>query len=110
MAAIQHPKREAEKAHLEATHAAFDDLQAIIDDQIAQNDQVVVRWTATGRYAREATGSTPSRQRTTFHGVARLRTVDGKIVNFEGFSDLAEAFADSEGRPLPCTPSDFRHV
>ena len=48
-----------EKAHLEATHAAFGDLQVTIDDQIAQNDQVVVRWTATGRYLGEATSLHP---------------------------------------------------
>jgi hypothetical protein len=29
----------------------------------------------------------------TFHGLARLRIVDGKIVAFEGFSDLAETLA-----------------
>ena len=45
----------AEKGHLEATHAAFSDLHVTIEDLIAENDQVVVRWTARG----EATGQVP---------------------------------------------------
>ena len=31
----------------------------------------------------------------TFHGLAKLRIVDGKVVAFEGFSDLADTLATS---------------
>ena len=84
----------AEKAHLEATHAAFSDLHVTMEDLIAENDQVVVRWTARGQHRGEATGSDASKQMITFHGLAKLRIVDGKIVAFEGFSDLADTLSD----------------
>ena len=85
----------AEKAHLAATHAAFSDLHVAIEDLIAESDQVVVRWTARGQHRGEATGSDASEQLITFHGLAKLRIVDGKIVAFEGFPDLADAVATS---------------
>lgn len=87
--------RDAERAHLEATHVAFSDLQVTIDDLIAELDQVVVQWTATGWHQAETAGLTPSRRRITFHGLAKLRIVDGKIVSFAGFSDLAETLTTS---------------
>ena len=85
----------AEKAHLEATHAAFSDLHVTIDDLMAENDEVVVRWTATGRPEGEPPGSGPSQPTITFRGLARLRIRDGKIVDLEGFSDLAETLGAS---------------
>jgi hypothetical protein len=80
----------AEKAHFDATHAAFTDLHVTIDDLIAENDQVVVRWTATARIRSKAPGSDPSLTPITFQGLARLRIMNGEIVAFEGFSNLAE--------------------
>ena len=87
---------DAEKTHLEATHAAFSDLHVTIDDQIAENDEVVVRWTATGRQQQgQPPDSGPLQPEITFHGLARLRVRDGKIVEFGGFSDLAETLDTS---------------
>ncbi|GAA3629254.1 hypothetical protein GCM10022236_34440 [Microlunatus ginsengisoli] len=79
-----------EKAHFDATHAAFGDLHVTVDDLIAENDQVVVRWTVAARFRSEAMGPRPSQAPITFRGLARLRIIDGRIVAFEGFSDLAE--------------------
>ena len=61
-----------QRAHLEATHAAFSDLHVTIEDLIAENDQVMVRWTARGRHRGEATGSDAWKQMITFHGLAKL--------------------------------------
>ena len=85
----------AEKSHLEATHAAFSDLHVTIEDLIAENDQVMVRWTARGQHRGEATVSDALEQMITFHGLAKLRIVDGKIIAFEGFSDLADTLSTS---------------
>ncbi|HEU4546036.1 MAG TPA: ester cyclase, partial [Microlunatus sp.] len=94
---------DAEKTHLEATHTAFSDLHVTIHDQIAENDEVVVRWTATGRQNGEPPDSSPPGPTITFRGLARLRIHDGKIVDFEGFSDLAETMGIEASR-VWCTP------
>jgi predicted ester cyclase len=78
------------RAHFEATHAAFGDSEFTVDDLVAEGDQVVVRWTATSNHKGEVMGFAPTGKRITFHGLARLRIVDGRIVGFEGFSDLFE--------------------
>jgi predicted ester cyclase len=35
----------------------------------------------------------PTGKRITFHGLASLRIVDGKIVRFDGFSDILETLS-----------------
>ena len=69
---------------------AFSDLHVTIEDLIAENDQVVVRWTARGQpRGRGRRAQMPRPPTITFHGLAKLRIGDGKIVAFGGFSDLA---------------------
>ena len=86
---------EDEKAHLEATHLAFGNVEFTVDDLVAEDDQVAVRWTAAGNHQGELMGFTPTGERITFHGLAMLRIVDGKIVSFGGFSDLLETLSGS---------------
>ena len=75
---------EDEKAHLEGTQAAFGD----IDGMIAEGDEVAVRWTASAVHKGEVYGFAPTGKRMTFHGLVSLRIVGGKIVRFDGFSDI----------------------
>ena len=77
------------------THVALSYLHVTILFLFAVNDQVMVRWTARGQHRGEATVSDASGQMITFHGLAKLRIADGKIVAFEGFSDLADTLATS---------------
>ena len=86
---------EAEKAHLEATHAAFGDIEFTVDGLIAEGDEVAVRWTATSNHQGEVYGFSATGKRITFHGLASLRIVDGKIVRFDGFSDIVETLSSS---------------
>ena len=71
-------------------HAAIKDLQITMSDFIAEGDQVVVRWTVTGIHQGELIGVAASGQKISFHGLARTRLADGKIISDEAFSDLLE--------------------
>jgi predicted ester cyclase len=84
---------EDEKAHLNATHLAFGDIEFTIDGQIAEGDEVAIRWTCICNHRGELHGSPATGKRIVFHGMAGLRIVDGKIVRFNGFSDILEALS-----------------
>ena len=79
---------EDEKAHLEGTHAAFGDIEFTVDGMIAEGDEVAVRWTASAIHKGAVYGFAPTGKRMTFHGLVSLRIVGGKIVRFDGFSDI----------------------
>ena len=51
---------EEEKAHLEATHTAFGDIEFTVDGLIAEGDEVAVRWTATSNYQGEVMDFAPT--------------------------------------------------
>jgi hypothetical protein len=51
------------------------------------------RWTAASYHRGEVMDFAPTGKRITFHGLASLRIVDGKIVRFEGFSDMLETLS-----------------
>jgi steroid delta-isomerase-like uncharacterized protein len=59
---------------------AFPDLQFTIEEQIAEGDTVVTRWTARGTHEGELFGIAPTGKRTTTTGVSIERLADGKIV------------------------------
>jgi predicted ester cyclase len=82
-----------EKAHLQATHAAFGDIEFTIDGLIAEGDEVAVRWTATCTHQGQVKDFHPTGKRITFHGLSSLRIVDSKIVRFDGFSDMLETLS-----------------
>jgi len=84
---------EGEKAHLEATHAAFGDIEFTIDGMIAEGNEVAVRWTAGANYRGQLYDFAPTGKRLTFHGLVSIRIVDGKIVRFDGYSDIFETLA-----------------
>jgi predicted ester cyclase len=60
--------------------AAFPDLQIIVEDSIAEGDNVVVRWRATGTHLGEGFGLGVTRAPVAFRGMSWQRVVDGRIV------------------------------
>ena len=58
----------------------FSDYHCVIDDQIAESDQVVTRWTFSGTQDGQLMGMPPSGRRVTVTGVAIDRIADGKLV------------------------------
>lgn len=60
--------------------AAFPDLEFKIEDQVAEGDRVVTRWTATGTHQGEFQGIPPTGNRVQINGVDIDRIADGKVI------------------------------
>jgi steroid delta-isomerase-like uncharacterized protein len=71
---------EALKGYVTSLREAFPDLEMTIDDQIADGDKVVTRWTARGTHTGSFQGLPPTGKRAAFTGVDIDRFVDGKAV------------------------------
>lgn len=60
--------------------AAFPDLHVEIEDAIAQDDKVVVRWRTTATHAGHGLGLPPTNRSVSAVGLSWMRFSDGKIV------------------------------
>jgi steroid delta-isomerase-like uncharacterized protein len=59
--------------------SAFPDLQCVVEDQIAEGDKVVTRWTMTGTHSGDFLGVPASGKQVTVSGININRVVDGQI-------------------------------
>lgn len=59
---------------------AFPDLQVTIEDQIAEGERVVTRWSARGTHQGDLWGIAPTGKQATVTGISIERIVGGKIV------------------------------
>ena len=59
---------------------AFPDLKMTIEEQIAEGDKVVTRWTATGTQRGEFMGVRPTGKQSRVQGIVVTRFANGKIV------------------------------
>ena len=66
---------------------AFPDFHLTIDDEVAEGDKVVKRWTVTGTHRGEFMGIPPTENHITITGVNFYRIADGKIVETWWSSD-----------------------
>ena len=64
--------------------AGFSDLQITVEDQIAEGDKVVTRWTAAGTQDGDLAGLPASGRRATVTGITIDRIDGGKIVESWG--------------------------
>jgi steroid delta-isomerase-like uncharacterized protein len=60
-------------------HGAFPDAQITVEDQIAEGDKVVTRWTGRGTHQGEFMGVPPSGNRVEIAGMTLDRFSRGKI-------------------------------
>lgn len=60
--------------------AAFPDIQATITGTVAQDDEVIVRWTAIGTQSGAMAGIAATGLRVSFSGMSWFRVKDGVIV------------------------------
>lgn len=63
-----------------AFRAAFPDIRATIDDQVAEGELVVTRWTATGTHLGPFLGVAPTGRRVTVPVIVVWRVLDGRAV------------------------------
>ena len=60
-------------------HAAFPDLHFTVNDQVAEGDKVVIRWTLRGTQTSDYLGHPPFRKTMAVTGVSLFRIAGGKI-------------------------------
>ncbi|MEO8744070.1 MAG: ester cyclase [Candidatus Dormiibacterota bacterium] len=59
---------------------AFPDIKITINDQVAEGDKVVTRWTGTGTHKGELMGIAPTGKYSTVTGISFERYENGKLV------------------------------
>ena len=82
----QPPSRELYKQFIVRTRAAFPDMHATIEDQIAEGDKVVTRWSVQGTHQGVFQGHSPTGNQMSITGIAIDRIKDGKVV--EGWMEM----------------------
>jgi steroid delta-isomerase-like uncharacterized protein len=63
-----------------ALREAFPDFQVTVEDQVAEGDKVVTRWTARGTHLGEFQGIPPTGRRGAITGITIDRIANGKVV------------------------------
>lgn len=81
--------REGFKQLVGMYRAAFPDVRLTVDQQIAEGDLVVTRWTATGTQRGELFNTPPTNKHVTVQGIVISRISNGKITEeFECYDAL----------------------
>lgn len=75
------------KGYVWQLRQAFPDLHLSIDDQVAEGDKVVTRWTATGTQTGPFQGIAPTGRRCTMSGIDIDYVIDGKTVECWSLAD-----------------------
>lgn len=71
---------EGMKEFVTTYRTAFPDANITIEDQIAEGDKVVTRWTGRGTHEGDLMGIAPTRKQATVTGISIARLADGKVV------------------------------
>ena len=72
--------------------AAFQDARFDIDEMIAADDRVVVRWTVHATHTGPFAGLPPTKKKITVPGISLYRLRDGKITDTRNQADLLGMF------------------
>jgi steroid delta-isomerase-like uncharacterized protein len=73
-------KGETLKQFMSSVYAAFPDIRFTIEDQVAEGDKLVTRWSCTGTHQGEFMGLAPTGKKVTSSGMTISRIVEGKYV------------------------------
>jgi predicted ester cyclase len=80
---------------------AFPDLRITIDEQIAEGESVVTRWTATGTHEGELMGMAATGKQATTAGINVNRVSGGKLVEGWGLFDQLGLLQQIGAVPVP---------
>ena len=75
------------KQYVNMHRTAFPDLKLTIEDQIAEGDKIVTRWSSTGTHKGELMGIPPTGVQVTSTGICFARIAGGKFVETWPHSD-----------------------
>jgi steroid delta-isomerase-like uncharacterized protein len=81
-------KGEALKQFVASVYAAVPDIRFTIEDQVAEGDKLVTRWSCTGTHQGEFMGIAPTGKQVTTSGVTISRIVEGKFVEVRQETDF----------------------
>lgn len=76
---------ESAKQFFSMLREAFPNMQVTVEDQIAEGDKVVTRWTCRGTHKGHFQGMPPTGRQMTMTGITIFRIANGKLV--EGWTD-----------------------
>ncbi len=68
------------RSHIETCRSGFPDLKFAIDDTIAERDEVVLHWTATGTHKGQFLGMAPTNKKASVSGTSIFRIEGSRIV------------------------------
>ncbi len=71
------------------TTTAFPDLQATVEEMIAEGEKVMVRWTQSATHTSEFMGIPSTGKRITWSGINIFTVVDGRIVEDTPYWDFS---------------------
>jgi steroid delta-isomerase-like uncharacterized protein len=91
------------KQFVDMYQSAFQDAAVTIDDQIAEGDRVVTRWTGRGTHTGELLGIAPTGKEVTVSGVTVSRLVNGKIAEEWELMDMLGMLVQLGAVPQPAT-------
>ena len=74
------PDLEGYKQFINSYRTAFPDIHITIEDEIAEGDKVVTRFTSRGTHKGELMGIAPTGEQVTVTGISIFRIAGGKIV------------------------------
>jgi len=94
------PGLEGMKQSHTLTSKAFPDMQAKLEDMLAEGDKIACRWTATGTHKGEFMGTPPTNKQVTVTGIHIDRIAGGKIVETWNYSDMMEVMQQLGVKPL----------
>lgn len=77
----------------------FPDLNARVDEQVAEKETVVTRFTVTATHTGELMGAKPTGKRVTMHGVDTWHFKNGKITDVWHYGDEAMVMAQLGIKP-----------
>ena len=80
--------------------AGFSDEELTLDDLIAEDDKVAVRWTSRATHTGEFLGIPPTNRRVAVKGIEIYRLTAGKVVEYWGEINLT-SLTDSVDEPAP---------
>ncbi len=75
------------KKVMENFRSAFPDSDLQIDEEIAENDKVVIRWRFSGTHKGNLLGIAPTHKRVNWTGITIYKIVEGKVVQERGEED-----------------------
>ena len=95
--------REGFKQFVGMYQSAFQDAAITIDDQVAEGDNVVTRWTGRGTHTGELMGIAPTGKEVTVSGITISRLAGGKIAEEWELMDALGMLVQLGAVPQPAT-------